>query len=54
MLLEELPLFCVDLLVFAELSFLPELLLVTGRSVAVFFVFLRGFGVALLFDGRGV
>lgn len=44
----ELPLFCMALL------FLPGLLLVAGRSVAVFFMFLRGFVVALPFDGGGV
>lgn len=36
------------------LLFLPGLLLVAGRSVAVFFVFLRGFAVALPSDGGGV
>ena len=57
----ELPLFCIVLLFFVELPlfcmallFLPGLLLVAGRSVAVFFVFLRGFAVALPFDGGGV
>ena len=44
----ELPLFCMVLL------FLPGLFLVAGRSVAVFFVFLRGFVVAVPFDGGGV
>lgn len=57
----ELPLFCIVLLFFVELPlfcmallFVPGLLLVAGRSVAVFFVFLRGFAVALPFDGGGV
>lgn len=57
----ELPLFCIVLLFFVELPlfcmallFLPGLLLVAGRSVAVFFVFLRGFAVALPSDGGGV
>lgn len=36
------------------LLFLPGLFLVAGRSVAVFFVFLRGFAVAVPFDGGGV
>ena len=44
----ELPLFCMALL------FLPGLLLVAGRSVVVFFMFLRGFVVALPFAGGGV
>ena len=44
----ELPLFCMVLL------FFPGLFLVAGRSVAVFFVFLRGFVVAVPFDGGGV
>ena len=57
----ELPLFCIVLLFFVELPlfcmvllFLPGLFLVAGRSVAVFFVFLRGFAVAVPFDGGGV
>ena len=44
----ELPLFCMVLL------FFPGLFLVAGWAVAVFFVFLRGFAVAVPFDGGGV
>ena len=57
----ELPLFCIVLLFFVELPlfcmvllFFPGFFLVAGWAVDVFFVFLRGFAVAVPFDGGGV